>query len=375
MSSSTTSNNRISVQQQQQQLPQLNNQSFYFKNGDDSKIIFEDMPDQYYVQPPLNNYTSSSPSKYVNTVFNGKKWLDSFKSRNKNFGTKELRKLIIDQTMVYCRQGWYPLNKTSKIEFNLDLLHENIRKTKVHFQQPPIDNLKSPVLDHSEIKIYNEDCILVGKELINQGFNPVVLNMASKNNPGGGYLKGSGAQEENLHRRTNLFCSLEDPDGIQRGSEKRYPIPDHGALYSPGIVVFRDSEMKGYQLLEEPYLMSFISAAAIPHPPCYRDQSGRFMIKPDIVATLIKKIETILAVALHHGHDSIVLSAFGCGAFKSPPHHMAQLFNQVINSNQFRNRFKLVTFAIIEDHNSNQHKEGNLLPFLKEFNLSANKLF
>lgn len=34
---------------------------------------------------------------------------------------------------------------------------------------------------------------------------PVVLNMANAYRAGGGFRTGAGAQEENLHRRTNLF--------------------------------------------------------------------------------------------------------------------------------------------------------------------------
>ena len=64
-----------------------------------------------------------------------------------------------------------------------------------------------------------------------------------------------------------------------------------------------------------------------------------------------------------------VLSAFGCGAFQNPPHHVARLFKEVFFEDEFRNRFRLVVFAIMDDHNSwrEHNPEGNLLPFLREF--------
>jgi uncharacterized protein (TIGR02452 family) len=47
------------------------------------------------------------------------------------------------------------------------------------------------------------------------------------------------------------------------------------------------------------------------------------------------------------GHDSVVLSAFGCGAFMNPPSHIAELFHDVIEENQYRHKFAYIGFAII----------------------------
>jgi uncharacterized protein (TIGR02452 family) len=42
------------------------------------------------------------------------------------------------------------------------------------------------------------------------------------------------------------------------------------------------------------------------------------------------KIKTLLSVALESGHDALVLSALGCGAFACPPRHIAALFKEAI---------------------------------------------
>jgi uncharacterized protein (TIGR02452 family) len=52
--------------------------------------------------------------------------------------------------------------------------------------------------------------------------------MASRSNPGGGYRKGSGAQEENLFRRTNLFHCMDDPYKIFPEKDWEYPLPEYG---------------------------------------------------------------------------------------------------------------------------------------------------
>jgi len=57
--------------------------------------------------------------------------------------------------------------------------------------------------------------------------------MASASHPGGGYRKGAGAQEENLHRRTNLFQCLEDPYQLVNRSWS-YPLPQFGSS-SPSL--------------------------------------------------------------------------------------------------------------------------------------------
>ena len=54
------------------------------------------------------------------------------------------------------------------------------------------------------VEVQNIDCLYAGTQLKEQGYNPAVLNMASRRNPGGGVVTGAGAQEETLFRRTNL---------------------------------------------------------------------------------------------------------------------------------------------------------------------------
>lgn len=70
-----------------------------------------------------------------------------------------------------------------------------------------------------------------------------------------------------------------------------------------------------------------------------------------------------------HGHDSLELSAFGCGAFRNPPKHVAELFKAVFNEPEFKNRFRQVTFAIIDDHNAGKahNNASNFEPFKRVF--------
>ena len=76
----------------------------------------------------------------------------------------------------------------------------------------------------------------------------------------------------------------------------------------------------------------------------------------------------MLATGLYRGHDSLVLSALGCGAFRNPPHHVAQLFKEVLSEEEFLNKYKHISFAIIDDHNA--RGQGNYRPFSEVFTQS-----
>eukprot|EP00969_Alexandrium_andersonii_P358550 15451233-Alexandrium_andersonii.AAC.1 len=87
--------------------------------------------------------------------------------------------------------------------------------------------------------------------------------MASSTKPGGGVRGGNGAQEENLHRRTDAFRFLEQQ--VQDTADL-YPIPSEGCLVSRGVTVFRGPESEGYPFLPSPFTISLISCAAIWKP-------------------------------------------------------------------------------------------------------------
>ena len=213
----------------------------------------------------------------------------------------------------------------------------------------------------------------VGMRLVDEGYNPAGLNMASRRNPGGSVTTGAGAQEETIFRRTNIHPSLyqyaeyAEQYGLVK-SPMQYPLErNYGGAYSPRVTIFRGDERSGYKLLSEAETrqLAFVSVAAISRP----DLTDDGLLVPKIAEVTKTKIRIILRIGLKHGHDVLVLGALGCGAFRNPPHHVAKLFHEVINEAEFANKYKRLVFAILDDHNAHRehNKEGNFLPFAREF--------
>jgi len=224
---------------------------------------------------------------------------------------------------------------------------------------PALHTDRNPPLT-SKIFAYNGDCLELHHRLAAQGLRPVVLNMASAKSPGGGYMSGAGAQEENLFRRSSYCKQLTAP----------YPLRNCNVVYTPDVCVFRDTEAKGYRLLEDPIPVAFIACAAKSHPQLV---SGKLRLHPREVAELETKIRRTLSAALSHGHDCIVLSALGCGAFCNPPQHVAEIFHTVLTTAPYVNTFRVVAFAIFDDHNAGKahNPEGNYRPFARVFGEEA----
>ena len=145
----------------------------------------------------------------------------------------------------------------------------------------------------------------------------------------------------------------------------QYPLHPHfGGIYSEDVFFFRESEERGYALSDRPFRASVISVAGVSHPPL--DKNG--LMYPREQEQTKDKIRTILRIAMEHCHDSLVLGALGCGAFGNPPGQVARLFHEVFEEPEFKDQFKEVVFAVLEDRNSLRNSTtGNYLPFKNEF--------
>ena len=59
------------------------------------------------------------------------------------------------------------------------------------------------------------------------------------------------------------------------------------------------------------------------------------------------RIGKVLLTGLHHGHDAIVLGAWGCGAFGNDPRIFARLFKESIDKD-VSGAYRKIVFAIVD---------------------------
>lgn len=278
---------------------------------------------------------------------------------------KSLRSAEFANTVALVSQGYYETEDGKKVVFPPDAPMRHGTK----FYEKPF-HVSAPAAGRTAVEVASEDCLQAAVRLKEEGFNPAVLNMASRRNPGGGVTTGAGAQEETLFRRTNLFRSLfqfaayAGRYGVPK-SRHQYPLDrNFGGIYTPNALLFRKSEHEGYALMEQPVGLSFVSVAGMNRP-----ELTDGLIADSLIEPVKNKMRTILRIGLEHGHDSLVLGALGCGAFRNPPRHVARLFHEVIGEEEFAGKYRLLAFAILEDHNAHKshNPEGNFKPFAEEF--------
>ena len=266
---------------------------------------------------------------------------------------------------------------------NVDIAEENYKIVKKGYYRKNGQIIDLPQADYSRVIVIDpfqadeiEDKVIINTDDVDAEMYVVeadsfavadglerslVMNFANAHTPGGGYLTGANAQEECLCRQSTLYCSISSEiatEMYQYNLEHHNPCYSDYMLLSPNVCIFRD--IHG-ELLDEPYLTSVITV------PAPNRNGAAKKVKQSIVDIIMKnRLSKMFAIATEYGYKSLVLGAWGCGAFGNNPHKVARYFYDCLIKYGYACNFDMIAFAII-----GKNDRGNLLAFSDVFKNNA----
>jgi uncharacterized protein (TIGR02452 family) len=257
-------------------------------------------------------------------------------------------------TLRILREGSYRTDAGAVVAIDKDLRHA-VEGTRSY---PPDQGAPRSCLGGhaTRFEVCNETTLAAARRLVGEGHRPVALNFASAKNPGGGFLSGARAQEESLCRSSGLYACLLGNPMYEFHRHQGDALYSSYVLYSPDVPVFRDDDGT---LLDRPYRCSFLTSPAV-NAGALRTCEGQR--GHAIRNAMTERVSKVLGVAAQHGHDVLVLGAWGCGAFHNDPEVIAELFHNAL-TRRFQGAFARVIFAIL-DWSDDDHFIG---PFQRRF--------
>jgi uncharacterized protein (TIGR02452 family) len=270
--------------------------------------------------------------------------------------SRSQRAAIAAETIAILHRGSYDLPGGQRVEIGPQLaesIEASVHYRPADFRRVFAERDKQAAARRSagqgappRFEVVNCTTLAAARRLIeaDPAVDPCCLNFASAKNPGGGFLGGSQAQEESLARASGLYACLQRfPEMYDANRGCRTCLYLDHMIYSPRVPVFRDDDDR---LLDRPHAASFLTAPAVNRGAVGQNEPESLH---RVEATMLERIEKLLSLAVVHGHDTLVLGAWGCGVFRNDPSDVAAWFRQHLIDNQaFRGTFRTVVFAVFD---------------------------
>lgn len=275
------------------------------------------------------------------------RFIDPFSKRERSIAMKRsTRSDLAHETVSIVDRGFYTLGDGRGVDLSASI--RNCLASTELLEPDELEDLRNDALSRPNpeyktlIEVRNETTLEGIARLVADGDDSVAaLNFASAKNPGGGFLKGSQAQEESLARSSALYASLlRAPDYYGRHRSSSSMLYSDAMILSPGCPIFRDDEG---ELLEVPRLAHFITSAA----PNAGAASNRPSELAEIPTVFRRRAEYVLALAAARGYECLVLGAWGCGVFRNDPKLVARVFAEHLRG-IWAGRFRRVTFSVLD---------------------------
>lgn len=248
--------------------------------------------------------------------------------------------LIANQTLQIIKEGSYSIG-----EKNIELIPGDYNEVKVYTPDMAEELLKQKDFLSHEQGAHSCSFYLVKEDSFQAAgkyAHPLVMNFANAHQPGGAFRMGATAQEEALCRNSTLYASLTSDKASEMYQYNRRhlsPTDSDYMLLSPEVCVFRDVQC---DLLEVPYMVSVIT---LPAP----NKRGAAMLisQKKIDMVMKRRIRIMLGIAAENNYQSLVLGAWGCGAFGHDARRVAGYFKEILVDEQYEEYFENVVFAIL----------------------------
>jgi len=230
--------------------------------------------------------------------------------------------------------GFYMAASGTKVDWSVTLRNSIEAKQSIP-PGAPLSEATNPCFLETQVQVANETTLEASHRLVMKGFRPLALNFANGIHPGGGFQSGARAQEEALCRSSALFATLDGDPMYAAHLKRSQPDSSDWAILSPNVPVFRADDGSA---LETPWLLDFISSAAPVATRIGKAKSAELMDR---------RINRILSIARAYGYETLVLGAWGCGAFGNDGLATARSFRAALEG-EFSGAFSRVVFAITD---------------------------
>ncbi|KAF9087751.1 hypothetical protein BGX23_007914 [Mortierella sp. AD031] len=183
-------------------------------------------------------------------------------------------------------------------------------------------------------------------KLRQEGYRPVMLNIANSNVPGGDYhLDSTTDTEADLFRRTTLHQCLDQEPRRSRF----YPLSEEGGVYCPNQAVFRHGYDRNNEFMDRFEWISVVSVAPIPKMETREKEGGlggvQFLEGEDDM--LRRRILAAMKVGVSQGHDALVLPPHGTDAGQNPSEAIAAIYRSIIGRDFMGGRKRFQTYKKI----------------------------
>ncbi len=227
---------------------------------------------------------------------------------------------VARETLALCERGTYTAPSGREVDLRAAMVAA-IEGTQLYTPDRLATLAPPPRVSTPSIEVTDETTQRAAQRLATTA-DVVLLNFASARNPGGGFLRGAKAQEEDVARCSGLYpCLLTQRAYYDANrAEESVLYTDH-LIHSPRVPFFRTQSRD--MPIEEPFLASVITA---PAPNAGQALRGDRASRAAIRETLVRRARYVVSVAAERGHRTLLLGAWGCGVFQNDPTEVADAF-------------------------------------------------